>query len=150
MRLKLMSGVLLLVLLIAFSCTTKKPSQFNEVTIFRGKVTAQSSGQPIEFALVVLEWQRSENCTCKPGNVIDCVSDSSLFTTQPTNANGDYFIELSWDALGYLFEESSPCQMEFILEVFTVPDYDTLLAADTIPLSTQDRSATQVVNFQIP
>ncbi len=149
MRLKLSVGVLLLIFLVVFSCTTKKPTKFNEFTNFRGKVL-DSAGQPVKDALVDLEWVRGENCVCKPGNIIECAVRDSLFTVQPTNAKGEYSMEIDWSALGFLFDESSPCQMGFLLGVFTEPDYDTAVAVDIVYLSSQDRSVPQVVNFQIP
>ena len=149
MRLKLGLGVLLLVFLVAFSCTTKKPTKFNEFTVFRGKVV-DSAGQPVKYALVDLTWSRGENCVCKPGNIIECAVLESRFTSQPTNAKGEYSMEIYWDALGFLFDESSPCQMGFLLGVFTEPDYDSAVAVDTVYVSSQDRNVPQVVNFQIP
>lgn len=148
MKLKLSLSLLFLAFLVAFSCTTKKPSKFKEVTVFRGKVT--QAGQPVKNALVKMIWSRGENCICKPGNVIECAVLDSLFTEQPTNAAGDYTMELDWDLLGYLFDESSPCQMKFRLGIYTEPDYDTLMAKDSLFLSIQDRSVDQVVNFQLP
>jgi hypothetical protein len=149
MRLKLGLGVLLLVFLVAFSCTTKKPTKFDEFTVFRGKVV-DSAGQPVKDALVELDWFRGENCVCKPGNIIECAVLDALFTDQPTNAKGEYSMEIDWDALGFLFDESSPCQMGFLLRLFSEPDYDSAVAVDTVYVSSQDRSVPQVVNFQIP
>lgn|SRR5574341_760482 len=149
MRLKLGLGVLLLVFLVAFSCTTKKPTKFDEFTVFRGKVV-DSAGQPVKDALVELVWSRGENCVCKAGNIIECVVLDSLFTDQPTNASGEYSMEIDWEALGFLFDENSPCQMGFLLGVFTEPDYDIAVAVATVYVSSQDKSVPQVVNFQLP
>ncbi len=147
MKLKLSLGLLFLAFLVAFSCTTKKPSKFKEVTVFRGRVTQAS--QPVENALVELKWSRSQNCICKPGNVIECAAESLIVTDQPTNASGDYSMEIDWNLLGFLFDESSPCQMKFYIAVFPEPNFDTA-AVDSIYLSIQDRSVDQIVNFQIP
>src|SRR3990172_2191941 len=107
MRLKPWLGMLLLVFLLVFSCTTKKPSKFKEVSIFRGSVTAAGTGEPIKNALVSLTWPVGTNCTCKPGNIIECIPLDTAFTFQVTNSRGEYNIELSWDALGFLFAQSS-------------------------------------------
>jgi len=151
MRLKLGLGVLLLVFLVAFSCTTKKPTKFDEFTTFRGRVV-DSAGQPVKDALVELSWFRGENCICKPGKIIECAVLDSLFTDQPTNASGEYSMEIDWNALGDLFDRNtsdSVCQMRFYLRVYPEPNF-TFAAEDSVVLYLQDRSIDQVVNFQIP
>jgi len=140
-------AVLFLVFVVAFSCTTKKPTTFNEFTFFKGKVT--SGGQPVEYALVQLFWGRGANCTCKPGNIIECAFLDSRFTVQPTNAAGEYSMEISWDDLGFLFDQSSPCQMDYVIEIVPGPQYDSIVVSDTFALPVQSRGTTQVHDFQI-
>src|SRR3990172_7506130 len=107
MRLKLTFGLLILIFLVAFSCTTKKPSQFDEVTIFRGKVV-DNVGKPVEYALIQLLFPVGQNCTCVSDSIINCVSSYLASTIQPTNVRGEYQIDLDWDLFGFLFDESSP------------------------------------------
>ena len=146
MRIRLGLAVLFLVFVVAFSCTTKKPTTFNEFTFFKGKVT--SGGQPVENALVQLIWGRGTNCTCKPGDIIECAFLDSLFTLQPTNKAGEYSMEISWDALGFLFDQGSPCQMGYIIEIAPEPQFN-IVVSDTFALPVQSRGTTQVHDFQI-
>lgn len=159
MRLKLTFGVLILVFLVAFSCTTKKPSQFDEVTVFRGTVVAKATNQPVENALVYLVWFKGSGCRCIPtpnpcgpsGSInIECGECDSVFTGQPTNRSGEYLMELRWQDLGFLFakpaDPNDPCQIKFTLLV-EEPNYSQ---ADTVfALSLEDRPATQTYDFKL-
>jgi len=153
MRLKLTFGLLILVFLIAFSCTTKKPSQFDEVTIFRGKVVDSSdTTKAVQNALVVLTWFKGSGCRCIPtpnpcGSInIECGECDSVFTVQPTNRSGEYLMEMRWQDLGFLFDSTSSCQIKFTLLV-EEPNYSQ---ADTVfTLSLEDRPATQTYDFKL-
>ncbi len=154
MRLKLGVGILLLIFLVAFSCTSKKPSEFDEVTVFRGKVL-ESNGKPAQNAVVELVFPIGQNCVCKPGNIIECATLSDIFTYQPTNAKGEYQVDLAWRSMGFLFDESSPCQLKYHVGVATlqVIGGDTsyyFVVEDSVAFSSQDRSVAQVNNFQLP
>jgi hypothetical protein len=108
---KVLIAISLLALVIISSCTTKKPTQFNEVTIFTGTVTDQGTGLPVENAVVVLSWTKRENCTCVLQQINCSATVTDFQIIRPTNASGVYKMEIRWADLGFLFPASSPCQM---------------------------------------
>jgi|GEM_PF-3876024 len=154
MKLKLTLGVLLLIFLIVFSCTTKKPSELDQVTVFRGQVV-DNTGQPVNDALVELKFPIGQNCTCISDSIVNCVSLSYIFTLQPTNVRGEYRLDLDWDTMGFLFDENSKCQLKYYISVATLQSLggDTTfvpVAVDSVDFSLQDRSVIQVNDFQLP
>ena len=148
MRFKLAYGVLFLIFLMAFACNSKKPSEFSQVTFFSGKVT-DGAGQPIKNVLVTLTWSKRQNCTCGPGNVISCVTSDTVIINQPTNQAGNYSIEVRWKDFGFLFDQSSGCQIPLALEADKLP-YGDSVAVKNFTMSRQSRAAAQVNNFQFP
>lgn len=151
MKFKIALAILLVVFLVAFACTSKKPSQFDEVTLFKGKVTVKLTGQPVENALVYLTWEKKQECTCVL-NQIQCAPErDSLFYFQPANQNGEYLLEVRWKELGFLFPkpkdpQNPGCQMQFLIEAWAQNvGYDSTL----FTLSAEDRTAAQVHDLEL-
>ncbi|MCI0532428.1 MAG: hypothetical protein L0Y74_10880, partial [candidate division Zixibacteria bacterium] len=144
---KLFIAMSVLVLVIISSCTTKKPTQFNEVTIFTGIVTDQGTGLRVENAIVILSWTKRENCTCVLQQINCSATVTDFAIVKPTNASGVYRMEIRWADLGFLFPAASPCQMAFTLEAST-PAYSE---ADTVvfSLSQEDRTVPQEFNLEL-
>jgi hypothetical protein len=76
MRIRLALVIAVGVLLLVLSCTTKKPSEVDQVAVFKGRVIDKSTGRPLDNLLIYLIWFKGETCTCGVGDVITCVGET--------------------------------------------------------------------------
>lgn len=152
MRFKFLLAIIVLNCVAFLSCATKKPTALSEFTVFTGQVTDQATFQAVKDALVFLIWNKGTNCTCGTTGRVCAALDSSFFV-QPTNAGGQYYFEVRWQDLGFLFDSTigDTCQMrvKVIAQQYKTSPADTLADTVSFRLTLQGRSQTQTKNLVI-